>query len=566
MGHRIQPTEEAKAVDTTKAAPRKESMRPVATPAMGRTERASTSRARRRVIIAASIVAVLVIAVLVAASLVSEPAKRYAERQANERLPDYQITIGKLRLQPFRLGVGLEDVVVRLRANPEPALAEIPQSKVRVRLLPLFTGKIDVNLHIENPQLAATDQQVHSILHNPKKEDVKEPDVGWQDRLRDMMPVRVSLSLSNGDIRYHADRHVEPIQVHQVAVTASNLTNRPRDNEQFPSELRVNAHFGDEGELAVNSRADFLAKPSPRIEGDVKVQHLTLPTLRPLTGPYHVQLRQGAFDMTGHIHYAAPHTVVDVNEFVLDGAKVDYVHMAETKDKEAKQAHKGAEHVKEAHKDPSVVVKVSHGKVVHSDVGFINKEPSRDYRVFMSDMNLELQNFSNRPEDGMGTMKLTGNFMGSGPTVVNGNFRAEKPNPDFDVQVRIVKTQVSALNKLLEAYGQLDAKQGTFAFFSDMKVKNNRIDGYVKPFLKDVEVYDPDQDTDKQTMKKLYEAVVNGVLDLFKNSPTEQVATKTDLSGPVENPHTSTWQVLGKLVENAFFKAILPGFEGIRKA
>ena len=103
------------------------------------------------------------------------------------------------------------------------------------------------------------------------------------------------------------------------------------------------------------------------------------------------------------------------------------------------------------------------------------------------------------------------------------------------------------------------------AFFSDMKVKHNHIDGYVKPFLKDVEVYDPDQDSDKQTMKKMYEAVVNGVLDLFKNTPTGQVATKTDVSGPVENPHTSTWQVLGKLVENAFFKAILPGFDDIKK-
>ena len=165
----------------------------------------------------------------------------------------------------------------------------------------------------------------------------------------------------------------------------------------------------------------------------------------------------------------------------------------------------------------------------------------------------------------MGSMKLTGNFMGSGPTVVTGSFRPEKPNPDFTVQVRIVKTQVTALNKLLEAYGHIDAKQGTFAFFSDMTVKNNRIEGYVKPFLKDVQVYDPEQDADKKTVKKLYEAVANGVLDLFTNPPTGQVATETDVSGPVKHPHASTWQILGKRVQNAFFKAILPGFEERRR-
>jgi hypothetical protein len=162
-----------------------------------------------------------------------------------------------------------------------------------------------------------------------------------------------------------------------------------------------------------------------------------------------------------------------------------------------------------------VVVKISHGRILQSDVGFINKSTSPDYRVFLSDLNLELENFSNRPEEGMGTVKLTGNFMGSGPTMVMGSFRPEKPNPDFDVQVRIVQTQATSLNKLLEAYGHMNAKQGTFAFFSEMAVKDNRIDGYLKPFLKDVQVYDPTQDKEKAASQQVYEAVVNGVLDLF---------------------------------------------------
>jgi hypothetical protein len=96
--------------------------------------------------------------------------------------------------------------------------------------------------------------------------------------------------------------------------------------------------------------------------------------------------------------------------------------------------------------------------------------------------------------------------------------------------------------------------------FSDLSVKDDRIEGYVKPFLKDVEVYDPDQDQDKAATKKLYEAVVNGVLALFRNPTTGQVATETDVSGSVDNPQADTWQILGNLVQNAFFKAILPGF------
>jgi hypothetical protein len=208
-----------------------------------------------------------------------------------------------------------------------------------------------------------------------------------------------------------------------------------------------------------------------------------------------------------------------------------------------------------------MVVRVSRGKLVHSEIGFINKATSPDYRIFFSDLDLELQNFSNRPEEGMGTVLFTGKFMGSGATKVKGAFRPEKPNPDFNVLVRIVKTPVDRLNKVLEAHGHINASHGTFAFFSDMTVKDNHIEGYVKPFLKDVEVYDPKQDQDELS-KKLFETVVNGVLDLFRNTSTGQVATKTDMSGPIDNPQASTWQILVKLVENAFFKAILPGFEG----
>ena len=230
----------------------------------------------------------------------------------------------------------------------------------------------------------------------------------------------------------------------------------------------------------------------------------------PVTGQYNVQLHQGALDVTGHVQHSGNTTVVDINQFTLEGVKADYVHMAQTKQKEAARAKKGAEKVKEAHRDPTLVLKVANGKILHSDVGFINKASSPDYRVFLSDMNLEVDHFSNRPEEGMGQMKLTGKFMGSGPTTVTGSFRPEKPNPDFDLHVRIVKTQVQTLNQLLRAYGQLDTTGGTFAFFSEMTVKHNHIEGYVKPFLKDVEVYNPEQDKDKAGLAKFTKRLSEG--------------------------------------------------------
>jgi hypothetical protein len=55
--------------------------------------------------------------------------------------------------------------------------------------------------------------------------------------------------------------------------------------------------------------------------------------------------------------------------------------------------------------------------------------------------------------------------------------------------------------------------------------------------------------------------LIGGVASLLENRPQQEVATRTDISGPVGNPETSTWQIVGQLIKSAFFKAILPSFE-----
>ena len=50
-------------------------------------------------------------------------------------------------------------------------------------------------------------------------------------------------------------------------------------------------------------------------------------------------------------------------------------------------------------------------------------------------------------------------------------------------------------------------------------------------------------------------------MQLLKNEPRQQVAAETDVSGPVASPRADTWQIVGTLIQNAFFKAILPGLE-----
>lgn len=679
-------------------------------------------------IIAGGIVALLLILVVVAAFFAEEPLRHYAESLANESLPDYHITIGALALHPLTLAVDIREVVVHQQANPEPPLAVIPEVRADARLLPLLSGQVAADLHVDKPVVAATGPQVDSFLAKEAEQEA----AAWQDRVRDAIPFRLSLflhdgeatyegppavgpvhlgglsliaenltnrppndepypariqvnvtllekarlsvqgranplakpspavqadvqleglqvaealkavgrtdaplkegildatvhvtygssedqaitieqivlrepkieyvptaevaaasaesqeevasaalawqdkvfqlfpvtirqaTIQNGEITYRPDPRAEPIRIQRLDITTSNIHNRPSEPGQYPSETRVAAQLGEESRITVDGRADFLAKPMPRVDANLDVRRLHLGSLLPAAKQINVHTSEGVLDLSGRVQYANEKATVAIDRFLLEGARIDYVHAAITKGKEQARLKEGAKQARTAGRDPSIQVRVGHGKILNSEMGFVNKAASPDYRVFMADMNAEMDNLSTRPEEGTGAVKVTGKFMGSGPTVMSGNFRPEKPTPDFDLRVKIIKTKMASFNNVLRAHGGLDTKGGVFAFFSEISVRNNHVDGYVKPLLRDVDVYDPKQDQDKKMTKRLYEAVVGGVLGLLENAPRDEVATKGDISGKVENPQASTWQIVGNLVQNAFFNAILPGFE-----
>jgi hypothetical protein len=72
-----------------------------------------------------------------------------------------------------------------------------------------------------------------------------------------------------------------------------------------------------------------------------------------------------------------------------------------------------------------------------------------------------------------------------------------------------------------------------------MRVRNRAVRGYVKPLLRELDVYDTRQDQEKTLFQKLSEAVVGGVSDLLENTPRDEVVTKVDMAGPLENPQAT---------------------------
>jgi hypothetical protein len=121
---------------------------------------------------------------------------------------------------------------------------------------------------------------------------------------------------------------------------------------------------------------------------------------------------------------------------------------------------------------------------------------------------------------------------------------------------------MKTMNNLLRAHGNVDVTSGVFSVFTEITVKNGRVNGYVKPLFRDLDVFDRTQDTYKKFGQKLKERAADVAAKILKNRRRDEVATVADISGPVEDPKANTFQIIINLVRNAFVKAILPGFEG----
>ncbi|HSE60367.1 MAG TPA: DUF748 domain-containing protein [Nitrospiraceae bacterium] len=502
------------------------------------------------------IVAVFAAAVLIAAAVADGPFRRYIEQRVNDQLTvkGYTLRIGKLDLHPLSFSLDLKQVSLVQNRHPEPPMVQIPAWHAGVRWTELFKGRLVSDHVIQRPAINMTRPQARTEIQESR-------DDRWQDAVRKLFPLRIdALKVEDADVTYYDHPKARPLELTEVQFEAGNISNRGPEQE-YPSTVKFDARLL-RGRIKAEGRANFLAKPFAGAEVDFDLENVPIEGFMGVTGRYSLLLKAGVLTANGRAEYSPWKQAVDVRNLLLEGIKADYVYRRHPRDDAGRK--QVAETVGEVRNNPILVVTVKRGKVLGSEFGFVNRSADPDYRLFVGDVNADLDNFSTRLKDlkdGDAVVKLTGRLMGTGRTVAAGTFRPEKPNPDFDLDVQIVKTEMKALNNVFRAYTDMDLSKGHLSLFSEISIKNGRVNGYVKPIFKDVEAYDPAQDADKAWTKQVYEKVIEGVVELLKNEERQQVAAETDVSGPVPSPRADTWQIVGTLIQNAFFKAILPGLE-----
>lgn len=503
---------------------------------------------------------ILIAGVLVLLAVVAqhfdEYLRRTLEAKINQRLHGYTVTLGGAHLSPFNLSLTLEDAVIRQQAHPDPPVADIPWVKASVQWREILHFRLVSDVLIDRPR-------VHVNLPQLRQEDRDKVDVedrGWQDAFQSIYPLKFNrVQVRAGEFVYVDEDPKRPLQLSRINLTAENIRNTRDDKAIYPSPVRADAVLFGKGRGVVKGHADFLSEPYPGVHILYQLSQVPLERLDVLSSQANLDIDGGILGSRGEVEYSPKHREAHIAEVNVGDLRLDYIHTAATASAEKERAGKAAQVAQDD--QPRMLVRVDSLRFDDSNFGLVNRAADRPYRVYVSGTDLTVTNLSSGFRKGAAKARLTGRFMGSGATRASATFREPSSGPDFDLNVAIEGASLPAMNDLLRAYGKLDVVKGTFSLYSEIKIKNGRIDGYVKPLVKDVDVYSSKQDKKKPILKKLYEKVVGGLSHILENEPREEVATVVDISGPLDDPNASIWETVVRLVSNAFVKAILPGFE-----
>ncbi|HIJ86797.1 MAG TPA: DUF748 domain-containing protein [Desulfuromonadales bacterium] len=501
---------------------------------------------------------VLALLLVAGSYFLDEPLRRFMEERINRNLKGYSVRLPAVHLQLIGLSLTLKGLTLIQQAHPAPAVASFPLINASIHWREIFSGKLVAEVLLNQPNININLKQLSSEAAStvPLKER------GWQQALEDIYPLKINtVTVTDANVTYIDQDPQKPLVLSHLNLRATNIRNIHQPDLIYPSPFTLDTAIFESGSGSIEGHANFLAQPHIGLKGRLSLDKIPLDYFKTLAARSNFSLDGGLLKGTGNAEYGPTVKTARMESLIIQGMKLDYIHSPRTAGAEKARAVVIKKAARKITNKADLLIRADTVILTGCTLGVVNKAARKPYRVFLADTDLRLSNFSNQFEQGPAQVSVKAKFMGSGVTTASATFRPENRGPDLDLFVNIGATRLTSMNDLLRSYGDFDVSAGVFSLVTELHIKNGAISGYIKPFFKGMDVYDRRTDSDRGVGHKMYEMMVGGVAKILENRPRHQVATKVYISGPVENPETSGWQIALELIKNGFFKAILPGFE-----
>lgn len=207
-------------------------------------------------------------------------------------------------------------------------------------------------------------------------------------------------------------------------------------------------------------------------------------------------------------------------------------------------------------------VRVEQGKIT-----FNNFTSKPAVKLEASDIQASLYNLTNVEDaDGKRDARFDGKAMlfGQAPLDAKATFDPFSNFEDFQFRLRVTDIELKRVNSFASAYGKFDFNAGHGDVVIEAEANKGQLSGYIKPLLRDVDVFNWQQDVenqDKGFFRSVWEALVGGTETVLKNQRKNQFATRVNLSGNVHRQDISPLQAFWEILHNGFVQAFNARYE-----
>ena len=204
--------------------------------------------------------------------------------------------------------------------------------------------------------------------------------------------------------------------------------------------------------------------------------------------------------------------------------------------------------------------------ISNGTVNFRNFISKPQVDLHATEVEARVDNLTNvRDERGARPALLTAkaNILDGAPLEIQARFDPFAEFNDVGLELQIKRIHLPKLNDFFRAYALLDVESGAGEITVQMETQRGRVSGYVKPLFRDIKMIDWKEDI-KNPLRLAWEALAATMIAVFKNHKEDQLATRIDFEGSIENPKVNTLDAIGGILHNAFVKALGPELEKIK--
>lgn len=210
-----------------------------------------------------------------------------------------------------------------------------------------------------------------------------------------------------------------------------------------------------------------------------------------------------------------------------------------------------------------IPLKINRFEIINGKVEFKNAVSKPPVNLELTEITFLAKNLTNSqdlndllPSD----VNLTSKILDGGRLNLKGDINILKKIPDMDLDFKMQNVDLVQLNNFSTAYASFDFEKGNFELGGEFAMKNGEIEGYVKPILNDVSIFNFKEKG--PLLNKVWQAFLGFIVEITENQKKNQTGTKVPISGRYDNPKIGIFKTIIGIFENAFINAYTINTDG----